>query len=86
VIWARRRPDDWRKAAYRLADVYDLELAERTLAEASAICGYVACDGLRAGERLHPCKPYGPSHRIRVYILKKDNEQAFRKLVARCQR
>jgi hypothetical protein len=88
LIWARRRPNDWRRAAYRLSDVRRLNRDDSTdgrfAGSCSSVYGYVRCDAIQDGERLHPCRGGEGLHEIKICIAKKDNEQIFNRLLELC--
>jgi hypothetical protein len=83
LVWVRRHPKDWRQAAYRLADIDDLYQDDERVTQAlTELYGYAWCQARQDGESLHFCSKSAEPHRIRVCIMKKDNEQVFGGLVA----
>ena len=78
-LWVRARPTDWRSARYLLNDIDDLQLQDGN--GAIWVLGSVLCSSLQEGEQLHACHD-GKSHRIKIYIIKKDNEDLFPALLA----
>jgi hypothetical protein len=88
LIWARRKPNDWRQAAYRLSDVSGLHSDDFSggsgLSRASNLYGYVRCDLLQDGDRLHPCRESDATHQIKICIVRKDNADVFDWLWEQC--
>jgi hypothetical protein len=87
IVTVRREWNDWRKASYRLADLEGVHWSQITggvgvPVPQPFIHGYVSCDQMLEGELAHSGS-HGPCpHRIKVCIVKADNEPAvFRRLV-----
>jgi hypothetical protein len=77
LVWVRRHQHDWRLAAFRMSDLGDLQEDRESKSRLSAT---VWCKPPEDGERLHACRPNAAPHRVRVSVMKKDNEGIFQRL------
>jgi len=83
VVWVRRHFDDYRQAAYRLADLRgwhwsNISGGNRWKANRFYLHAYVMCDAMIAGELAHSCIHGDGPHKIKVCITKKGNESRWR--------
>jgi hypothetical protein len=85
LVWVRPQHRDWRQAAFRLSDLQDVSWGD-PLDEAflTRLYAHVWCDAMVDGERLHACKPVTAPHRLRVCVLRRDNEAMFERLRELC--
>ena len=82
VVWVRRHFDDYRQAAYRLADLRgwhwsNISGGNRWRANRFYLHAYVMCDAMIAGELAHSCIHGEGPHKIKVCITKKGNEKLW---------
>ena len=78
TVWVRRQWDDYRKAAYRLADLSGFHKSDVSGGIGKAANrpywhAYVYCDAMIEGELAHSCQHGKGPHRIKVCLVKKDN-------------
>src|SRR5207247_4406995 len=81
LVTVRRQWNDHRLATYHLDDVDDPHWSEMSGGIAAPaprpfLHGYVWCDGMVNGELAHSCAHGAGPHRIKVCIVKKDNQPA----------
>ena len=91
-VRVRRQPNNYEIATYRLSDISELDWDDVSGGIRSSffnqyfLYGYVWCDGAIEGRVAHSgefgIKNHGPCpHRIKVCILKKDNEDIYATLI-----
>jgi hypothetical protein len=85
VVWVRRQWNDWRHAAYRMADLDGLHWSNMSggiqqRANRDYLHAYVWCDGMIAGELAHSCRHGQGPHRIKVCITKVDNKKNWKEI------
>lgn len=87
-VWVRRQWNDLRVAKYQLSGVERVHWGRisggcKAIAPQSFLHGYVWCSGILEGELGHSCTHGPPPHRIKVCIVKKDNDaNTYARLVA----
>ena len=81
VIWVRRHGDEYHTAAHRLGDLTGVHSESRSRgvggsAPRPLLHGYVYCDRAIEGGVPHSCQHSPPPHRIKVCVVKQDNDPA----------
>lgn len=86
-VWVRRQWNDYRRARYRLEDVQGFHWdtvsgGVGAPAPQPFVHAYVWCNGMQEGELAHSCAHGAGPHRIKVCIVRKDNNpQAFAQIL-----
>ncbi len=87
TVWVRRQWNDYRKARYPLSELerpqWDWESGGvHAPAPQPFIHGYVWCNRMLEGELAHSCSHGAGPHRIKVCVVKKDNDRkTFERLI-----
>jgi hypothetical protein len=87
TVWVRRQYNDKdNRAAYRLSDIDGWHLSDvsggrQDVANRAYWHAYVMCDAMIEGQVGHSCT-HGPApHRIKICVVKKDNDAAWSRIL-----
>ena len=89
IVQVRRQWNDWRIAEVNLSELDDVHWSTFSggvgaPAPQPFIHGYISCDTIPEGELAHSCRHGSAPHRIKVCVVKKDNDKdLFAEIVRR---